>query len=109
MISQWKYALPAPRLIELEYKTPPKELGSQTSAETVQEAAASYTWVSKTTIPAMLHVCVESRIEALKVYKLGLGYGGNDGKIFIDFSHDTLLIGDQTRDLFSNVWTRGFP
>jgi len=106
----YAYALPEPRLIELICEVPSRLKLSLNSKTEKQTHAHLLDYVSKAPIPSLLHVCRESRGEAMRTYELGLGYGHeNRGKIFIDFTRDTLLITKQTRDLFSRIWFRGFP
>ncbi|KAE9366145.1 hypothetical protein N431DRAFT_430310 [Stipitochalara longipes BDJ] len=44
-------------------------------------------------IPAPLHACRQSRLEAMKTYSLSFGADGEEGKGWIDFQRDTVFFG----------------
>ncbi|KAI2615842.1 hypothetical protein GGR54DRAFT_251859 [Hypoxylon sp. NC1633] len=52
------------------------------------------TWYSTAQIPALLHVSAEARHEALKHYKLSLGVGISQPRIYVDFTRDTVFFGN---------------
>jgi len=68
----WKYCLPGPRAVELEYG---------------ERAELLY---SKYPPPITLSICRESRTEALKHYELAFNSRPNAGHIYFDFSRDSL-------------------
>ncbi|RYP28111.1 hypothetical protein DL767_007368 [Monosporascus sp. MG133] len=93
----WQHAMPEARTVVVESpfaiarNRAPKSLEealSRTSDENVQD-----TWRSTAKIPALLHVNAEARHEALKRYRLSLGAGKAQPRIYVDFSRDTLFFG----------------
>ncbi|RYP05191.1 hypothetical protein DL764_003971 [Monosporascus ibericus] len=96
-IKIWQHAMPEARTVAVESRFAiarnrgPRSLEealSRTSDENVQD-----TWRSTTKIPVLLHVNAEARHEALKRYRLSLGAGKAQPRIYVDFSRDTLFFG----------------
>jgi hypothetical protein len=69
----WKLALPGTRVVAINFDY---------ESETITSSAR---------IPAALHTCRESRLEALKVYKLTFGYLMDPGKVYFNPFSDILL------------------
>ncbi|KAI1376431.1 hypothetical protein F4677DRAFT_78029 [Hypoxylon crocopeplum] len=94
-IKIWQYAMPGPRTVVA--KSPYRK--QQQTPKSLEEALSeshdqAETWYSTTQIPALLHVNAEARHEALKHYKLSLGAGGLQPRIYVDFSRDTVFFGN---------------
>ncbi|KAI1806413.1 hypothetical protein F4811DRAFT_147479 [Daldinia bambusicola] len=102
----WQYAMPDPRTVVVkspysEQKQTPRSLEEAISDPHSQGEA----WYSNTQIPALLHVNAEARYEALKHYKLSLGVGSLQPRIYIDFSRDTLFFGNsELKPECSSLW-----
>ncbi|KAJ4116265.1 hypothetical protein NW768_011054 [Fusarium equiseti] len=80
----WNYNLPPTRLV-------PIQCGSSWPG-----CPDSLSWTGCTSpaiIPANLHVCSESRSEALKYYGLGFGFARGPGQVFLDPERDILYFG----------------
>lgn len=82
----WKHCLPGPRAVEVDYGEHSEFLSS------------------KYPPPIALHICRESRAEALKHYELAFDSGPNAGRIYFDFSQDGLHF--QSSDTFFNFSSR---
>jgi hypothetical protein len=78
----WKHCLPGPRAVEVCYGQ---------NSEFLE---------SKYPPPIALHICRESRAEALKHYELAFDSRPNASRIYFDFSRDGLHF--KYRDTFSN-------
>lgn len=74
----WKHAMPDPCKIVLSFPAPQhknrEKIDGKWGVPTPPDAPYSLTRLSP--VPALLHVFVEARIEALKSYRLG--FGGDD-------------------------------
>jgi len=81
----WRYITPGPRIVEIQYATEPKRL-VESIPGTLRPVGPG--WISKDPQPIVLHICQESRMEALKRYQLALGTYEN--LIYVDFSVDIL-------------------
>ncbi|KAF4983882.1 hypothetical protein FZEAL_823 [Fusarium zealandicum] len=80
----WNYNLPQTRLV-------PLRCGSSWPG---CEDSLSWTGcTSSASIPANLHVCVESRSETLKHYPLQFGFARGPGQVFFNPQHDILYFG----------------
>ncbi|KAJ4018931.1 hypothetical protein NW766_002631 [Fusarium irregulare] len=80
----WNYNLPPTRLV-------PIQCGSSWPG-----CSDSLSWTGCTSpaaIPVNLHVCGESRSEALKYYGLGFGFARGPGQVFLDPERDILYFG----------------
>ncbi|KAI1457614.1 hypothetical protein F4805DRAFT_457530 [Annulohypoxylon moriforme] len=84
----WAYNLPGPRIVEIKCSTEPagKYQSRQGDCRTV-------VCTSTSPIPTNLHVCRESRREALKRYRLLFGPSPQLSRIFFDPWEDTLYFG----------------
>ncbi|KAI1135186.1 hypothetical protein F5Y05DRAFT_416492 [Hypoxylon sp. FL0543] len=94
-IKIWQHAMPGPRTVVVKspytrQKETPRSLEEAITEPHVEEE----TWYSTTQIPALLHVNAEARYEALKHYKLSLGVGSAQSRIYVDFSRDTIFFGN---------------
>ncbi|RBR12586.1 uncharacterized protein FIESC28_08543 [Fusarium coffeatum] len=80
----WNYNLPPTRLV-------PIQCGSSWPG-----CSDSLSWTGCTSpaaIPVNLHVCGESRSEALKYYGLAFGFARGPGQVFLDPERDILYFG----------------
>lgn len=84
----WEYALPPGRLVRIFYTEIYYPSGTYSDEDLGQT-----TFTSNTPAPALLHACAESRIVALRVYKLCLGTAQSPAAIYLDLSVDTLYFG----------------
>jgi hypothetical protein len=91
----WKNALPGPRIIRMELKhsvrVPLKE-GEKKKPKVTR-------LISSRPRPVGLHVCRESRIEALKEYELAFPTKTSPAQTYINFAVDTLVL-DQIPSYF---------
>ncbi|KAI0881067.1 uncharacterized protein GGS22DRAFT_173262 [Annulohypoxylon maeteangense] len=105
-IKIFQYAMPDPRTVVV--KSPhsrqaqtPRSLEEAMSGQHNHEG----TWYSTAQIPALLHVNAEARYEALKHYKLSLGVGNAQPRIYVDFSRDTVFFGNsELKPECSELW-----
>ncbi|KAH6976734.1 hypothetical protein EDB80DRAFT_757534 [Ilyonectria destructans] len=85
----WNFNLPRTRLV-------PIRCGSS-SPSLLDSSRESLSWTSRCTstapIPISLHVCAESRAEALKHYQLEFGFGRGQGQVFFNPHHDIIYFG----------------
>ena len=91
----WREALPGPRLVNVifEFKDNYTRFGTR-----------PLYCKSCTPHPAMLHVCRESREEALKKYSLCFAMFSGQGKIYFDMNVDNFLITcDDLMDLLTSL------
>lgn len=80
----WGYILHQPRLIKVI-----------TNRKHWRDPYASAGWTAPfTPTPVALHVCSESRSEALKTYELTFGSPFASPRVYIDYSIDTIRFGD---------------
>ncbi|KAK6954133.1 hypothetical protein Daesc_004095 [Daldinia eschscholtzii] len=105
-IKIWQYAMPDPRTVVVKS---PYSGQKQTPRSLEEGILDSYSqgeaWYSNTQIPALLHVNAEARYEALKHYRLSLGVGGLQPRIYVDFSRDTLFFGNsELKPECSSLW-----
>ncbi|KAI1393405.1 uncharacterized protein F4822DRAFT_11986 [Hypoxylon trugodes] len=84
----WAYNLPGPRIVEIKYSNEPI-LTSQLQEDTDRPII----YASSSPIPVNLHICRESRAEALKRYRLLFGTSPGAGRIYFDNLRDTLYFG----------------
>ncbi|KAI1212914.1 uncharacterized protein F4807DRAFT_471479 [Annulohypoxylon truncatum] len=84
----WAYNLPGPRIVEIKCSTE----SAQTS-QPQQGDRRPVVCTSTSPIPTNLHVCRESRNEALKKYRLLFGSSPQPGRIFFEPLRDTLYFG----------------
>ncbi|KAI1408792.1 hypothetical protein F5Y13DRAFT_204540 [Hypoxylon sp. FL1857] len=84
----WVHNLPGPRIVEIKCNvTPPS------TSQLQQSDKKSICCISTLPIPANLHACRESRLEALRRYRLLFGFHSTTGRIFLDPLRDTLYFG----------------
>ena len=76
--------MPGPRVIEIRHPRDP--------VLRLMRADVGSAW-SIARIPALLHTCRQSRDEALKSYELSFGLEDGSGRIYVNFSHDTVYFG----------------
>jgi hypothetical protein len=79
----WSFALPEPQVVTIKKKVEQVEEDAQQQASTTFRAEASYN------IPALLHVCQDSRSVARKNYRLSFKQH-LEHPVYIDFSQDTV-------------------
>ncbi|KAI1449953.1 hypothetical protein F5Y02DRAFT_167654 [Annulohypoxylon stygium] len=105
-IKIFQYAMPDSRTVVI--KSPHSK--QRQTARSLEEAMYEQhdqeeTWYSTTQIPALLHVNAEARYEALKHYKLSLGVGNAQPRIYVDFSRDTVFFGNsELKPECSDLW-----
>ncbi|KAI1125212.1 hypothetical protein F5Y10DRAFT_13401 [Nemania abortiva] len=96
----WSLCLPGPRIISIRCDPRPVTQGAlHQQEEDLSHGRQLVQCRSPTPVPATLHVCRESRSEALRRYKLLFGMGGEPGTIYFNPLSDALYFG--TRDGFS--------
>ncbi|KAF7560027.1 hypothetical protein G7046_g4134 [Stylonectria norvegica] len=86
----WNFNLPRTRLV-------PITCGSSSLSRANDSSQTSLSWTSGCTssaiIPVNLHVCAESRVEALKHYDLQFGFARGPGQVFFNPDRDILYFG----------------
>ncbi|KAK2000624.1 hypothetical protein LX36DRAFT_698837 [Colletotrichum falcatum] len=85
----WSFNLPPPRVVPIRCGS--KNLTFASSAEPRRPSTRGCT--SYAAVPVNLHVCRESRHEALASYRLSFGMTRNPGQIFFGNAHDVLYFG----------------
>jgi len=85
----WSFNLPPSRIVPIRCGA--KSLTFASSAEIPRPSTSGCT--SYAAVPVNLHVCRESRHEALASYRLSFGMTRNPGQIFFDNAHDVLYFG----------------
>ncbi|KAI2470846.1 hypothetical protein F4781DRAFT_159668 [Annulohypoxylon bovei var. microspora] len=94
-IKIFQYAMPDPRTVVVKSPLSRQRQAPKSLEEAMMEPPnQEKTWYSTTQIPALLHVNAEARYEALKHYKLALGVGNAQPRIYVDFSRDTIFFGN---------------
>ncbi|KAF8854119.1 hypothetical protein BDZ45DRAFT_677200 [Acephala macrosclerotiorum] len=89
----WKLAIPGPRILSVGHRMQYGE-GYGRIIPTAME------WRTSDPVPTLLHVCHDSRTEALKVYQPSFAAfrtPRQEGKNYIDFSRDILYFGGSGR------------
>jgi len=85
----WNYIAPGPRTVGLTHSHQrAKRRGI--SVTFFHNRAA---WTSSDPVPVILHICRESRTEALKSFKMTFGSHWFPGEVYFDFEKDTLHFG----------------
>jgi len=84
----WSYNLPGPRIVSIRCGAPSP---SQPSCSSQSRRSRGCT--SPAPIPVNLHICHESRTEALKTYTLAFGIARQPGQVYFDFERDVLYFG----------------
>ncbi|KAK2009198.1 hypothetical protein LZ32DRAFT_608742 [Colletotrichum eremochloae] len=85
----WNFNLPPPRVVPIRCGA--KSLTFASSAEPPRPSTSGCT--SYAAVPVNLHVCRESRHEALASYRLSFGMARNPGQVLFDNAHDVLYFG----------------
>lgn len=85
----WTYNLPGPRIIEIKCSTESPPWTPQLQEGHQRPTTCTFT----SPIPINLHVCRESRLEALKRYRLLFRSPSQPGQITFDPTKDTLYFG----------------
>lgn len=94
-IKVWEAAIPEARTVIVHSPHVRKEDEHQSLEDAlVQQDDEAATWTSSTQIPTLLHVNAEARHEALKHYQLSLGVGQHGPRVYVDFTRDTLFLGN---------------
>ncbi|CZR51040.1 uncharacterized protein PAC_00915 [Phialocephala subalpina] len=89
----WKLANPGPRILGVGHRMQYREGYGRIIPTTMD-------WRTSDPVPTLLHVCHDSRTEALKVYQPSFATFGtprHEGKNYIDFSRDILYFGGSGR------------
>ncbi|KAJ8119506.1 hypothetical protein O1611_g10601 [Lasiodiplodia mahajangana] len=107
-IKIWQFAMPEARTIVIKSPhTKPKDMPASLDGALPQMLDTEISWQSTTQIPALLHVNCEARYEALKHYSLSLCIGKAQPTVYIDFSRDTLFLGDaELKPECSSLWAK---
>ena len=89
-IKVWAFSLPQPRVVPVRCGA--KSL-SPSSHDFQRSSSSSRGCTSSAQIPANLHVCRESRLEALQSYHPSFGIARGPGQVFFDPERDILYFG----------------
>ncbi|CAJ2507213.1 Uu.00g083990.m01.CDS01 [Anthostomella pinea] len=110
-IKIWQYAMPDARTVVVSspYSTQSQQQTPKSIDEALLQAPSNKkgeeTWQSSTQIPTLLHVNAEARHEALKHYKLSLGVGSTQPRIYVDFTRDAIFFGNaELKPECSSLW-----
>ncbi|TAQ88116.1 hypothetical protein B7494_g3580 [Chlorociboria aeruginascens] len=90
-IKIWKLAEPGPRTVRIQYNMNYKSWNGKFIADFKG-------WTSPDPAPTILHVCQESRAEALRTYSPAFGSYFHAPKVYINFSIDTLKFDNPQKD-----------
>jgi hypothetical protein len=104
----WAYTIP-PRIVTLHSQGKHDEPRLIRNSEVVYCGKAMW-WTSPNPIPTILHICHESREEALKSYCRLFKPNDFQAAIYFDFSRDTLRIGITRPEYYlteGNSWFSG--
>ncbi|KAI5917959.1 hypothetical protein F4810DRAFT_715980 [Camillea tinctor] len=105
----WGLNLPRPRIVPIRccYGNGASQLASVSNED--QESLwrlsglQNFKCTSSAPIPVNLHVCGESRLDAMKRYKLMFGTKRDPGRVFFDPLRDTLYFGTRDSDIASET------
>ncbi|TDZ27132.1 hypothetical protein C8035_v011933 [Colletotrichum spinosum] len=90
----WNFNLPPPRIVPIRCGAESLSFSSHAHSPPPQRQWPSTNGcTSYAAVPVNLHVCHESRAEALKLYRLSFGMTRNPGQIFFDNRCDVLYFG----------------
>ena len=99
----WALSLPGPRVVSIRCGPRTTLLpgvetrGAAAAAAAAHDSSPSRSWVTGCTspsrLPASLHVCAESRAEALKTYRHCFGWARRRGQVVFDPAFDVLYFG----------------
>jgi len=94
----WSFITPGPRTVSIKYK-------GLSHYPIGKDFSAAAGWRSPDPVPTIFHICQESRIEALKSYQLAFGscLYNYPGRIYFDFSKDTLRFGNNQAGAYMTV------
>ncbi|KAG0650631.1 hypothetical protein D0Z07_2656 [Hyphodiscus hymeniophilus] len=82
----WQLCIPGPRVVPIEYK-----MKSETfNGKMISKFSG---WGTQDPVPVILHICHESRIEALKSLQPAFRSYFQEPKVYINFDIDTILFG----------------
>ncbi|KAI1405739.1 hypothetical protein F4819DRAFT_482457 [Hypoxylon fuscum] len=106
-IKIWQHAMPESRTVVVKSPYPSQRHTPRSLEEAMSDSHDQEdTWYSTTQIPALLHVNAEARHEALKHYKLSLGVGDAQPRVYVDFNRDTIFFGNsELKPECSPLWT----
>jgi hypothetical protein len=87
----WRFCFPGPRTVRIQYK-------AKTRHSVDGKRSNFSAWTSTNPIPIILHICHESRQEALKFYRLAFGSFFHQPSIYIGFDIDSVHFVDEKMD-----------
>ncbi|WQF76018.1 Putative 2EXR domain-containing protein [Colletotrichum destructivum] len=85
----WDFNLPQPRVVPIRCGAKSLSFASHSQSPPLSTSGCT----SYTAVPVNLHVCHESRREALVSYRPSFGMTRNPGQIFFNKAHDVLYFG----------------
>ncbi|KAI8200409.1 hypothetical protein KHU50_006891 [Colletotrichum sp. SAR 10_65] len=88
----WNFNLPPPRIVPIRCGAKSLSFAADVHPA-AQRRPSTSGCISYASIPVNLHVCHESRVEAMKSYRLSFGMTRKPGQIFFDRSRDILYFG----------------
>ncbi|KAJ4153403.1 hypothetical protein LMH87_009891 [Akanthomyces muscarius] len=83
----WHYSLPGPRIVPIRCGV------DQLAPGSLRSLAAATGCTTTTPNPTNLHICAESRAEAIKSYRRCFGFAYRPGHIYFNPSRDVLYFG----------------
>lgn len=86
----WAYNLPRPRIVPIQFGD---DSISSPSDESPRWSRGFTGCTSSAAVPVNLHVCHDSRVEALRTFRLCFGIGRQPGQVFFDPTQDILYFG----------------
>lgn len=101
----WSFSLPGPRIVSIRCDS--RSVLQRDSQEGLSHIDRQIQCWSPAPVPTSLHVCKESRSEAMRHYKLLFGIKGEPGRIYFDGLRDTLYFGPQDSAFVSKANPRG--
>jgi hypothetical protein len=94
----WRHCAPPPRIVAIGYKKGSSAEKGQTFISYAgwrrPKPIPLVVWTSPDPVPTTLHICHESRQEAMKSYGPSFGSVFHQGEIYFNFAKDTLRFGN---------------
>ncbi|KAM0248546.1 hypothetical protein ACHAQJ_009422 [Trichoderma viride] len=102
----WDLSLPSPRLVPIQCGSDSisllEEPTASTSNPTLSRNDMTTGCMSSAPIPVNLHICAESRLEALQTYRPSFGFARSPGQVFFNPEVDIMYFGPREGFMAAN-------